>query len=225
LVGSQPARSRPVVLARPPAAFLPLPPLSPRFPRFLRRLVFFSWQFAARAIAAGSWGQQLQARLLFEDRPRPPPPGPSPRAPWSGDPSGRGSVSPPDNSYCSTATLSNMGWLTKFFRGSTHNISEGQYHSRPAEETAWNEPSSSPVVTVRTVCNTFTTFTTLCKNPPFMPSVLPNLVQDKRRSFYLSSVGIGDAFGISPKRACPVPVIIEKRSYYIQCIEFCTSVT
>ena len=41
LVGSQPARSRPVVLARPPAAFLPLPPLSPRFPRFLRRLVFF----------------------------------------------------------------------------------------------------------------------------------------------------------------------------------------
>uniref|UniRef100_K3XWX9 LIM zinc-binding domain-containing protein n=1 Tax=Setaria italica TaxID=4555 RepID=K3XWX9_SETIT len=40
-----------------------------------------------------------------------------------------------------------MGWLTKFFRGSTHNISEGQYHSRPAEETSWNEPSSSPVVT------------------------------------------------------------------------------
>ncbi|KAG0513156.1 hypothetical protein BDA96_10G077500 [Sorghum bicolor] len=40
-----------------------------------------------------------------------------------------------------------MGWLTKFFRGSTHNISEGQYHSRLAEDTAWNEPSSSPVVT------------------------------------------------------------------------------
>ncbi|CAN6172798.1 unnamed protein product [Urochloa humidicola] len=40
-----------------------------------------------------------------------------------------------------------MGWLTKFFRGSTHNISEGQYHNRPAEETSWNEPSSSPVVT------------------------------------------------------------------------------
>ncbi|TVU45918.1 hypothetical protein EJB05_05428 [Eragrostis curvula] len=40
-----------------------------------------------------------------------------------------------------------MGWLTKFFRGSTHNISEGQYNSRPAEETPWNEPSSSPVVT------------------------------------------------------------------------------
>ncbi|AQK79767.1 ubiquitin receptor1 [Zea mays] len=40
-----------------------------------------------------------------------------------------------------------MGWLTKFFRGSTHNISEEQYHSRPAEDTAWNEPSSSPVVT------------------------------------------------------------------------------
>ena len=57
-----------------------------------------------------------------------------------------------------------------------------------------------------------------------MPFVLPNLVQDKR-SFYLSSVGKGDAFGISSKRACPVPVIIEKRSYYIQCIEFCTSVT
>ena len=47
-----------------------------------------------------------------------------------------------------------MGWLTKFFRGSTHNISEGQYHSRPAEDAAWNEPSSSPVVTVRTLCNT-----------------------------------------------------------------------
>lgn len=40
-----------------------------------------------------------------------------------------------------------MGWLTKFFRGSTHNISEGQYHSRPAGDVAWNEPSTSPVVT------------------------------------------------------------------------------
>ncbi|GJN23930.1 hypothetical protein PR202_gb11625 [Eleusine coracana subsp. coracana] len=40
-----------------------------------------------------------------------------------------------------------MGWLTKIFRGSTHNISEGQYNSRPAQETAWNEPSSSTVET------------------------------------------------------------------------------
>ncbi|GJN00743.1 hypothetical protein PR202_ga17947 [Eleusine coracana subsp. coracana] len=40
-----------------------------------------------------------------------------------------------------------MGWLTKFFRGSTHNISGGQYNSRPAQETNWNVPSSSPVVT------------------------------------------------------------------------------
>jgi len=165
LVGSQPARSRPVVLAPQPPSTPFLPPLSPRFLRFLRRLVFFSWQFVARAIAAVFWGQQLQARHLVEERPRPPPLGPSPRAPWSGDPSGRGSVPPPDNSYCSTAILSNMGWLTKFFRGSTHNISEGQYHSRPAEETTWNEPSSSPVVTVRTLCNRFTTFTTLCKKP------------------------------------------------------------
>ncbi|GJN29472.1 hypothetical protein PR202_gb17698 [Eleusine coracana subsp. coracana] len=39
-----------------------------------------------------------------------------------------------------------MGWLTKFFRGSTHNISGGQY-SRPVQETNWNVPSSSPVVT------------------------------------------------------------------------------
>ncbi|WVZ82255.1 hypothetical protein U9M48_029539 [Paspalum notatum var. saurae] len=52
-----------------------------------------------------------------------------------------------DNSCCSVTSSSNMGWLTKFFRGSTHNISEGQYHSRPAEDMAWNEPSSSPVVT------------------------------------------------------------------------------
>ncbi|CAM0908363.1 unnamed protein product [Alopecurus aequalis] len=40
-----------------------------------------------------------------------------------------------------------MGWLTKIFRGSTHNISEGQDQSRPAEETRWNEPSSSTLVT------------------------------------------------------------------------------
>jgi hypothetical protein len=40
-----------------------------------------------------------------------------------------------------------MGWLTKFFRGSTHKISEGQYHSKPAEETIWNGPSNSAVVT------------------------------------------------------------------------------
>ncbi|KQJ81504.1 protein DA1 isoform X2 [Brachypodium distachyon] len=39
-----------------------------------------------------------------------------------------------------------MGWLTKFFRGSTHNISEGQDQSKPAEETVWNEPSSSTAV-------------------------------------------------------------------------------
>lgn len=53
-----------------------------------------------------------------------------------------------------------MGWLTKFFRGSTHNISEGQYNSRPAEQTEWNEPSSSPVVTVRTgdTAQAFTAF-------------------------------------------------------------------
>lgn len=54
-----------------------------------------------------------------------------------------------------------MGWLTKFFRGSTHNISEGQYHSRPAEETSWNEPSSSHVVTVRTLFNMIPSYTTL----------------------------------------------------------------
>uniref|UniRef100_A0A0E0L8M7 LIM zinc-binding domain-containing protein n=1 Tax=Oryza punctata TaxID=4537 RepID=A0A0E0L8M7_ORYPU len=41
-----------------------------------------------------------------------------------------------------------MGWLTKFFRGSTHKISEGQYHSKPAEETIWNGPSNSAVVTM-----------------------------------------------------------------------------
>ncbi|XP_047095143.1 protein DA1-related 1-like [Lolium rigidum] len=40
-----------------------------------------------------------------------------------------------------------MGWLTKIFRGSTHNISEGQHQSKPAEEATWNEPSSSTVVT------------------------------------------------------------------------------
>ncbi|XP_038983621.1 protein DA1-related 1-like isoform X2 [Phoenix dactylifera] len=36
-----------------------------------------------------------------------------------------------------------MGWLNKIFKGSSHKISEGQYHGRPGDDRFWNEPSSS----------------------------------------------------------------------------------
>lgn len=36
-----------------------------------------------------------------------------------------------------------MGWLNKFFKGSSHKISEGQYHGKALEERVWNEPASS----------------------------------------------------------------------------------
>ncbi|XP_042508896.1 protein DA1-like isoform X2 [Macadamia integrifolia] len=36
-----------------------------------------------------------------------------------------------------------MGWLNKIFKGSSHNISEGQYLGRCADDKVWKEPSSS----------------------------------------------------------------------------------
>jgi hypothetical protein len=106
-----------------------------------------------------------------------------------------------------------MGWLTKFFRGSTHNISEEQYHSRPAEDTAWNEPSSSPVVTVR-ICHalllTFYVFEQCCVLEFLVHPY--TLVQDKRMQFCLSSLGKGDAVGVSSKKTCPVLVIEKNES-------------
>ncbi|XP_008797001.1 protein DA1-related 1-like [Phoenix dactylifera] len=36
-----------------------------------------------------------------------------------------------------------MGWLKKFFKGSSHKISWGQHHGKYADESFWNEPSSS----------------------------------------------------------------------------------
>lgn len=36
-----------------------------------------------------------------------------------------------------------MGWLNKIFKGSSHKVSEGQYHGKPGDDSLWNEPSSS----------------------------------------------------------------------------------
>uniref|UniRef100_A0A1D1ZKP8 Protein DA1-related 1 n=2 Tax=Anthurium amnicola TaxID=1678845 RepID=A0A1D1ZKP8_9ARAE len=36
-----------------------------------------------------------------------------------------------------------MGWLSKIFKGSSHNISEGQYFGKSGEHRVWDEPSSS----------------------------------------------------------------------------------
>lgn len=38
-----------------------------------------------------------------------------------------------------------MGWLNKIFKGSSHKISEGQYHGQSGDDGYWNEPSSSSV--------------------------------------------------------------------------------
>ncbi|XP_068656050.1 protein DA1-related 1-like [Aristolochia californica] len=35
-----------------------------------------------------------------------------------------------------------MGWLNKIFKGSSHKISEGQYHEKYGEDIVWNEPAS-----------------------------------------------------------------------------------
>ena len=36
-----------------------------------------------------------------------------------------------------------MGWLNKIFKGSSHKISEGNYHGRYQGDTVQNEPSCS----------------------------------------------------------------------------------
>ncbi|CAK9158735.1 unnamed protein product [Ilex paraguariensis] len=36
-----------------------------------------------------------------------------------------------------------MGWLTKIFKGSSHNISRGQYHGKSEDDTIWEGPSAS----------------------------------------------------------------------------------
>lgn len=41
---------------------------------------------------------------------------------------------------------SDMGWLTKILRGSSHKISEGQYHGKYHEERFWEGPSTSVVI-------------------------------------------------------------------------------
>lgn len=38
-----------------------------------------------------------------------------------------------------------MGWLSKFFKGSSHRVSEGQYHDRYGDDEVWNEPFNSLV--------------------------------------------------------------------------------
>ncbi|KAK2996111.1 hypothetical protein RJ639_029447 [Escallonia herrerae] len=38
-----------------------------------------------------------------------------------------------------------MGWLTKIFKGSSHKISEGQYHSKHDDEKIWEGPTTSVV--------------------------------------------------------------------------------
>lgn len=39
-----------------------------------------------------------------------------------------------------------MGWLSKIFKGSSHRISEGQYHEKYGDDGVWNEPSNSLVI-------------------------------------------------------------------------------
>lgn len=39
-----------------------------------------------------------------------------------------------------------MGWLNKIFKGSSHKISEGQYHGKPEDDIVWNDPSTSVVI-------------------------------------------------------------------------------
>ncbi|XP_073060454.1 protein DA1-related 1-like [Primulina eburnea] len=36
-----------------------------------------------------------------------------------------------------------MGWLTKIFRGSSHNVSKGQYHGKYEDDTIWEGPPTS----------------------------------------------------------------------------------
>ncbi|KAK9129967.1 hypothetical protein Sjap_010454 [Stephania japonica] len=36
-----------------------------------------------------------------------------------------------------------MGWLNKIFKGSSHKISEGQYHGKLEDDRVWTEPSTS----------------------------------------------------------------------------------
>lgn len=36
-----------------------------------------------------------------------------------------------------------MGWLNKIFKGSSHKISEGQYHGKLVDDRIWNEPDST----------------------------------------------------------------------------------
>ncbi|RRT46931.1 hypothetical protein B296_00051377 [Ensete ventricosum] len=36
-----------------------------------------------------------------------------------------------------------MGWLSRYFKGSSHRVSEGQYHGNNGAYGVWNEPSSS----------------------------------------------------------------------------------
>lgn len=41
-----------------------------------------------------------------------------------------------------------MGWLSKIFKGSSHNVSEGQYDWRYSANSNENYPSTSQVTTV-----------------------------------------------------------------------------
>jgi len=41
-----------------------------------------------------------------------------------------------------------MGWLNKIFKGSSHKVSEGQYHGKSGDDRIWNDPSSSLVILI-----------------------------------------------------------------------------
>lgn len=46
-----------------------------------------------------------------------------------------------------------MGWLNKIFKGSSHKISEGNYHGRYQGDTVQNEPSCSGVISTAISCH------------------------------------------------------------------------
>jgi len=44
-------------------------------------------------------------------------------------------------------TIHVMGWLSKIFKGSNHNISEGHYYGNYGQDANYNAPSTSGVFT------------------------------------------------------------------------------
>lgn len=46
-----------------------------------------------------------------------------------------------------------MGWFKKFFKGSSHKISEGHYHGRYGGDTVQNQPSFSGVTATAISCH------------------------------------------------------------------------